>query len=327
MNENEMKILVAVLLLLFFGGVFHTVYQALYLAKQQEVIRRAWEKSVKILEAKNRTRKKLEKKSVSLYGEMEKKSLPAKLDGLLAYSGLYTRFPRLTAEKYMAALLAASCLECLALWLLTNAFFLSLGIMLLTLALVTEGIHILCAVRRKRIDDEALHCLDVMELNALTGMDIIEILRKTALKVREPLRTELLNTVIDAGNSGNASQAMRRLCSRMDNKYLKDMILNLEICSRYQANYGEVLKAGKKIFMQDAANRERMKKLHKNTLMFTLVLILVGYVCLQMMSGMVAGEGNAILMLWGRGTAGQLILSYLGAVSVCSIWRSLIKAL
>lgn len=327
MNEKEIKAAVVLFMALFFAGVFYTVYQLLLLLRRQAVMKRAWEKSIKVLEEKNQTRKMLEKKSAGLYGETEKHSLPAKIDAILAYSGLYTRFPRLTAEKCMAALLSAGCMEIIMLGLFGCPLWKCLGITAITQLVVLEAVRLLRAVRKKQVENELLHCLDVMEMNAFTCTDIVEILRKTALKVKEPLRTELLGAVADAVGSGSSAQALKRLANRIENKYLKDMILNMEICSRYRANYGEVLQAGKRIFLQDAVNRERMKKLHRNTLMFTLALVLIGAACLQMMGGMMAeGGGNALTMLWNKGVAGQAVLVYLGCVTLGGIWSSFIKA-
>lgn len=327
MKENEIRIAAAVLLGLFFLSVFYGIYQTLYLMKQQEILKQAWEKSVRVLDEKNQTRKKLEKQSASLYGAMENRSLAARLDGMLAYSGLQTRHPFITAERCMAVLLTTDCMAGIAIWLLSGTLLLSLGVVVLVPAAFFPVMHTLCYIRQKRIDEETLHCLDVMEMQALSGVDVIEIIRKTALKVREPLRAELLNTAIDAGNSGNTSQAMRRLCNRIENKYLKDIILNLDICSRFKANYREVITTGKKIYMKDAANRNKLKKLHRNTLMFFLVLVCVGIICLKLIGSMVAGNGSVIRLLWSYGTVGQLVLIYLGAVIVCSIWSSLMKAL
>lgn len=327
MSEKEIRVCIIIALILCFISIFYTTYQFLYLLKQQEVIRRAWEKSIKVLDAKNQSRKKLEKQSSNLYGDMERKTVFAKIDALLSYSGLYTRFPKLTAEKCMASVLIGSCMEGIILWFALSSLWKSLFIVLLTLIVIVECLNILCAVRRKRIDGEVIHCIDMMEMGAQTSTEVIQILRKSAVKVREPLRSELLSTVVDAENCGNSSQAIRRLCNRIDNKYLKDILLNLDICSKFKANYQDVLRAGKRIVKQDVANREEIKKLYINTSRFIVFIIGIGLLCLMSMGKLTGTNQNVFIALWNTGTAGQVIIWYLGIITIGSLWRSIVKAL
>lgn len=327
MKTYWIKGFIIFILILLFLTLFAAVFQMFALLKQHDILKRAWEKSLRVLDEKNRHRKALEKKSSSLYGELEKKSFVAKLDSNLAYGGLYTKFPKLTAETFLAAMLAGSFVVFIAFLLLTGHVGVSFAVLGVAWSAVYESICFVRAVRRKRIEEEILHCLDLLEMNALTSTDIIQIIGKTAVKVKKPLRTELLSAVTDAEHSGYSSPALRRLCNRIENKYLKDLILNLDICSRFKANYGEVLKAGKKIFMQDMANRQRMKKLYKNTFMYAMLMTGIGFFCLQQAGRLLYGSGDMITMLWTGGSAGRIILIFLGAVAFGSMWRSAVKAM
>lgn len=297
------------------------------LLKQYEILKNAWEKSLKVLDAQNQTRKRIEKQTVSLYGEMEKRTFIAKLDAILAYSGLYRRFPGLTAEKSAAGMLTALGLITMLLWFITGKILIGMGAAGLMLCIAYESFHTMRAIRKRKIDAEILHCLDMMEMTAVSSRDVLSIIGKTAVKVKEPLRSELLSAVVDAEHSGDTSQALRRLTNRIENKYLKDLLLNLDICSKYTESYQDVLKASKKIFLQDSVNREKLRKLYKNTLQFILVMTGIGIFCLQAASRLMAAEENVIFLLWHSGTAGQVILLYLLCVITGSIWHSGMKAL
>lgn len=327
MNENTMKILIMICFCIFFAGVFYTVFLFFSLLKQYEILKNAWEKSLKVLDAQNQTRKRIEKQTVSLYGEMEKRTFIAKLDAILAYSGLYRRFPGLTAEKSAAGMLTALGLITMLLWFITGKILIGMGAAGLMLCIAYESFHTMRAIRKRKIDAEILHCLDMMEMTAVSSRDVLSIIGKTAVKIKEPLRAELLSAVVDAEHSGDTSQALRRLTNRIENKYLKDLLLNLDICSKYTESYQDVLKASKKIFLQDSVNREKLRKLYKNTLQFILVMTGIGIFCLQAASRLMAAEENVIFLLWHSGTAGQVILLYLLCVITGSIWHSGMKAL
>lgn len=325
MRETVFRILVPVLLGLLFLSLFETVYRFFYLLRQHEVLKRAWEKSVKVLDQKNKNRKELEKKQEVLFGEMERKNLSAGLDRLFAYSGIYSRFPHLTAEKFTSVLAVGICMETVLVWLLSGRLFTALAAAAVTLTVILELLKLLRAVRRRKIEEESLHFLDLLEMNALTSQDVIQIFRKTAAKVSDPLKTELFNMVADAEHSG-ASAAVRKLAGRVENPYLKDLFLNLEICSRYKANYGEVISAAKKIFQQDAAAREKLRKLYQNQFGYIVVLLVIGAACLQGMCSGMTGGGNVFVILWQSGGAGRLIAEYLAAASALGLWRSGVRA-
>lgn len=190
-----------------------------------------------------------------------------------------------------------------------------------TLYVQWQVLEFLRVRRNRKISEELLHCIDLMEIHACTTEPVIEILRKTAGQIKDPLRSELERTVDDARYSGQTSAALRRLCNRVEQKYMKDLILNLEICSQAKANYKEVLSAAKRIFIQDMANEEKMRKLNQNTFGFTLLLGMVGIIGLNSILSFFTAEEGAFLVLWKSGNMGKGIVLYLLMVAGTGLWR------
>ncbi len=317
---EKVKIVMPICLIVVFCSLAYGIYQLLFLFRFHEMMKRAWEESVRVLDVKRQTRKKLEKKTSALYGEMEKKTFMAKIDSHLSYSGLGTRFPKLTAENFTAVLALIISLEWLVLSLILRNMGQGLITAVLTGFLVFEGLHFLRAMRYRRISSELLRLIDTLEMQALTCKDVIQMLCFSAEKVKEPLRSELFFTVIDARHCGNSSKAIRRLCNRVEHRYAKDLFLNLDICSRGKANYREVIRTAKKIVMQDLANSAKLKMLYRNAFFFTVALSGIGFVCMNVMLQMTVGQGN-LWSLWQDGGIGKACLVYLGAVSLGGAWH------
>lgn len=316
----EKKILLVVSLGALFAGLFYGFYQLFYLLRVHENLKRAWEKSEKVLKERRESRKSMEREVESLYGEMEKKSLMAKIDCTLTYSGLNTRFPVLTAEKLVQRFFLFLCVEVICIFFICRDMAFTLTAAAFTALLVREVLQFIRAVRKKQINDEFLHCIDYMEINASASNDIIEIIRMTALKVKEPLKSELFTVVFDAKHCGNKSEALRRFCNRIEHKYMKDLILNLDTCSRQKENYKEVLKEAKKIMLQDLANQERLRKMYRNTFFFTLALGIGGQMMLQFIASGFMGGGNVLKILWESGVGGKIITLYCTGVFAGSVY-------
>lgn len=326
MSDKQIQITVTILLIVLFGSMFYAVHHFFYLMKQHEVLKNAWEKSIKVLDTKKQNRKKLERKATALYGEMEHKTIMAKLDATLSYSGIYAKFPKMTAEYIVSIVMIFALIIGIATWFFSKKLLYALIGMVGIIAILYEAMLTIRLFRNKKITDELVHFLDVAEMGSLTRKDVVSILKYSAFKVKEPLRTELLLTVLDAEHTGNSSLALRKLINRVENKYLKDLLLNLDICSKFKANYSEVLKATKKIFLQDVANREKLRKAYQNSLSYNVVMVIVGFFVIQLFGGVVQVD-NTFAALWGSGIIGQLIILYLVGMSVFSIWTSAIKTI
>lgn len=318
---SEQKIILFLCLVAFFVGLICVFYFLFSSFNVYKMLKKAWEESVRVLEQRKINRKTEESRYVALYGEMEKRHLTARVDNLLSYSGMYTRFPNLTAEKLIAVVIA----EGVCILLCSGIFLQSLAVaVLITGGIIYvqwQGLEYLRVRRNRKICEELLHCIDLMEIHAYTTESLVEILTKTALQINGPLRSELERTVDDARYSGQTSAALRRLCNRVEQKYMKDLILNLEICSQAKANYKEVLIAAKRIFIQDMANEQKMRKLYQNTFWFTLLLGMVGIFGLNSILSFFTAEDSAFFILWKSGNIGKGIVLYLLIVAGAGLWK------
>ena len=309
-------------LTVFFVSLFIGIYLLFQMLNFHKILKKAWEESIRVLDQRRVNRKTEEKRYSALYGEMEKKHPIARLDAVLAYSGLYTRFPNLTAEKLVAVMMLEGAVLLIATWIISDSLLFAMLIVLLILYVETQVFQFCRAVRNRKINSELLHCIDLMEIHSYSTDSIVEIIRKTSMQVREPLKSELERAVDDAEFSGQVSAALRRLCNRIEHKYLKDLFLNLEICSHAKTNYKEVLSAAKKIIIQDMANIEKLRKMYQNSFLFALLLGVVGIIGLNSMLALFGGGNNALDFLWQSGEFGKMIVVYMLAVAALGLWST-----
>lgn len=306
--------------------MFYFTYMVFCMFGRYELTKRAWEASIDMLVSRNRKRINLEREAYVMYGEMERKNLTGGIDRILSYSGITGRFGWVTAEVVMAAVSLLIFLEMLAVVLMFGKFFPAVGIAVFTLLLLYETGNLMRALRGRRINDELLHLEDLMEIYAYSNEDILQIMGKAALKIRGPLQGELLKMLYEAENSGQISLALRRLCNRIENKYFKDLILNLEICSRYMANYQDVLKAAKKILKQDEQNRKKIQKLYRKSFLYSVMFLGIGAVSIYGMGIFAGVEGNIWLYLWRAGSFSKGLVIYMAATAAFGLWNISSKA-
>lgn len=319
-REEILRIVVSVALALLFLTILLSIYQFLYLLKQHEVLKKAWEKSIKVLNTKKQTRKQLEKSNAALYGEMEAKTIMAKLDSALAYSGIYVRFPTWSVEYFTAGLLMGVMIEIALVWLFSKSILLALFASMLTVFIIFQLLQTARAIRKRKIDAELLSFFDLMEKAIITSKDIVNVLSKVENRLKGPLKKEIFCTIVEAESTGNVSYAFRHMMNRVENKHLKDLLLNLDVCCHHKANFGEVIAKLKKIYIKDKENKELLRKMYRNSFMGIIILVvIITWIIFR-------SADNALMVLWQGGLIGQLILIYLLVVSVIVLWTTALKA-
>lgn len=326
-----MKLFFYIMLALFGAALCWLFYELLNVFHRHQYLKEAWEKSLAEIDSRYQSRRENDLLNENLYGEMEKKTYIARLDAQLAYGGIYSKFNKinLTAEKFAVAFLIENMLVFIFSLLFWKGNFLySLVFTVFNYIFFSELLTFIRSVRNKRIDDETLHLMEIMELNASTNDDIIKIMELSASKVHGPLGEEVQNAVNDAAHGGNISQALRRLCDRVESKFLKDLFMNLDTCCAYKANYEDVISACKKLYMADEGNRKKLSNMYKGMVLYILILSSVILICLNTCGSLFAeGDANVFVLLWSSGIFGQIIVLYMLMVFILGLWRAVRKAI
>ena len=250
-------------------------------------------------------------------GVQEKTDLLYRLDMLLVYSNIKKWIPLMNTEIFigMAVLLSV------AAYLLVSRFtgdwlfgLLGAGSVCLGLYLI---LYFLAGFNYQRTEKSLTAFLNLLENYSTTSDDLIHIFHKVAINIDEPVQSALYECYTEAASTGNAGLAMRNLQKKIEHEKFKELVRNLEICSRYEANYAEIIKDSRSLIQEYSAYSQERKSIINNARIE--ILMIVG--CCGLVFWMVDDFSSTGIMRVLLGTtAGNVLLLYCVAMLLAALW-------
>jgi Flp pilus assembly protein TadB len=147
--------------------------------------------------------------------------------------------------------------------------------------------------------------------------ELIAIFSRIQPFLTEPVRSAVEQCCIEAEMTGDKGRAIRNLEKRIEHEKFKELIRNLEICSRYEANYAEVIKDSRSLLREYlAAAKERKAILNNARIEIAMIIGCCGIVFWMMNDFTQAG---IISILLGN-LAGNVILAYCILMLLFAVW-------
>lgn len=122
---------------------------------------------------------------------------------------------------------------------------------------------------------------------------------------------------MEAEMTGDKGRAIRNLEKRIEHEKFKELIRNLEICSRYEANYGEVIKDSRSLLREYLAAAKERKAILNNARIEIAMIIACCGVVFWMMNDFT--QTGILAVLLGN-TAGNMILVYCILMVLYAVW-------
>lgn len=246
-------------------------------------------------------------------GYAEEAGYMMKLDERLEYSGIRRRLPFLNAESYLVVMFVAAA-----------TLFIIIGIAMkkpvigaLSVAGLVGGSRLvqllLIIYSKRRTENSIITFINLMENYAKTSTDIVDIMGKIWPFLKEPLRTQVRECYLDAERTGSTVGALERFAAHVNHNKLKFVIRNFAICTRYEANYEEVIKdarASIQAYLRYSAER---KALIGDARMEITILFGMGAAIIWAMGYFMETE---LLPLLIENIAGRVIFGYLALIVV-----------
>lgn len=249
-------------------------------------------------------------------GNQEKDSIFYKTDLMLNQSGIKRKLPFFSTEYLM---LFSTVLGMLGLIIAGAAAGLIKGIIAAAVvcALPYLIIKIAADINYKKTEGQILHFLNMVENYTRTYDNIITIFGKIYPFLEEPLSTAVKECYIEATNTGDVSMAFRRLETKVVHEKFSEILRNLELCSRYEANYHAVVSTSRDIISNYIKSRKKIKGIVDNA-KIDFVLIMV---CTVVMLGMIDSfiENGSIISILLSGP-GLLISAYMTFIIIYAVF-------
>lgn len=156
--------------------------------------------------------------------------------------------------------------------------------------------------------------------------DILAIFEKSARYIENPLKTQILDAVAMAKNSGDKYGALQELQNRVKNRHFKVLVRNLEISSRYETNYSAIVEDCRGIFHNYIKSEKEKRVIRRQGLLEIGTMLFAGVMCTYVMSDIAEGD-NLLLTLMNGGLFEKFILGYLVAAVVLTLYILIFKIL
>lgn len=250
-------------------------------------------------------------------GRKEKDGFLSKFDHLIARSGITSYIKFLNTEIYITMITVVELL-CIGMsMMITHSILLTLCCSLVLLFLSYLLLYIMSGMNYKKTETNLLEFANLLENYSKTNDDIITILYKIYPYLLNPLHDAVEACVYEARSTGNVSNALMNLENKIEHDKFKEIIRNIEICSRYEANYDEIIKDSRKMLRDYIAAREERKALLKNSRIEMTIIIFCCSIIISMLDGF---STIGIVYILFHSMIGNALLGYCVIVLFLTFW-------
>lgn len=321
----DSQFLVYALYIYLFALIFYIIYCALnyfkYYSRMQKNIQSLYSR----MNEQEKLRAQAERQQRDIHGAGGKHDMLARIDEELAYSGIKEKVKWITTELFII-------ISVLFIAIITTIFTVLKGIWIgivagaVTYLLIRLVIGLMVTVRNKKTESIMLQFMNIVDNFSKTSDDLIAIFEKASKYIEEPLSGQIYDAVIEARNTGDTLQALQELQDRVKNKHFKVLVRNLEISSRFETNYSDIIEDCRDIFHNYLKGEKEKRSLRIQGLLEILVMLCCGFLCIYLISDIVE-EGNIISLLINNGPLGIAVLALLIGSAVLSLYIAVFKIL
>lgn len=310
---------------IFFITLFILVYNITNYFKQHVQLKKALIKMHDRISKQEQDRAKAERYIKEVHGAGAKKDWLTQLDEDLAYSGLKESFKWLNTEIYV---MIVALIALIGIIIGTSSMNIVVGILigLGVIAVSKLILSVLSNIRDRKTEEVMLQFMNIVDNFSKLSDDLISILERSSKYIDEPLGTQIYDAVIAAKNTGDSTTALQELQDRVRNKHFKVLIRNLEVSSKLESNYSDIIEDCRKVFHAYIKAQKEKRDIRMGGVTEILVMIILGVVCVTMMGG-VTDQGNAIYALLSGGMLGVAILVFLIITLIASVYIAVFKVL
>ncbi|MCU6763049.1 Flp pilus assembly protein TadB [uncultured Roseburia sp.] len=305
--------------------MFFNCYRFLNLSAERRWIKTGWETLIWSTQEVQKKRMNQYVEVMMEYGEQEKIPWIQKWDQYFVQSQIKKKLPFLNSQLYGLLLISAAAGGFLILIMIIQK---SGGKAAWTLlwpgAVLFAGSYGLKVLRLRKLNQterELLPFLNLVDNFSRSEQDLFRILERTGRYLKEPLRSAVIACSRQAVMTGNRYDAVWELIYQIQHPKFQEIIRNLEICSRNEANYSEVLRDMRQSLQHYIAARREEKEISKEGRIQTAFILLMGVVMMGMLTAMTRISMRDIL----KYAPGRIIVLCWCMVLLFMIWNTCLK--
>lgn len=243
-----------------------------------------------------------------------------KLDKLIINSNIRKFFPFINTEIYILITTVTAGLGFFLMNFVSGNWILGLVTMLASFLIFYFVVYIMAGVNYKKTEDNIVTFTNLLENYSKTNDDLIAIFGKIFPYLDEPLKTAVEDCYYEAVQSGNRILALNNLTEKIEHEKFKEIIRNLEVCSRHEANYAEIITDSRHMLREYIANKEERKSAIQTGRIEVAVILISCLVIINLLNSFLQGS---ILAMLTSDLIGKAILVYCIVIIFISIYKLL----
>lgn len=272
---------------------------------QEKIVDNAIHKAHETLDLSNRMRIKEKKEDASSI-------LLKSVDVRLQYSNLKNYIPFLTTEIWLLLILGFCAISYFVCALIKGWMFGIIG-MAVTSILLRSMEAFLIHKNYNSVEEQLVVLLNLLENYSVASDEITDIFFKISKYLKDPLKSALAESYYEAQTSGNTSVTLERLSNKIEHPKFKELIRNIEICSRYNADYKGIVANSRKGIRDFVSYRKKRKiviNAGKTTIFMLVVFSIIIFTAFSYMSD------YSIWHVLLNTNLGKLFLVYFGGLLI-----------
>lgn len=259
-----------------------------------------------------------EREAKFLYvGTTNDKRFIDKIDELVERSRIKEVFPYTTSEL----LIAVTMILALVTAFLFNKYY---GFWLYTVGSSSIVIFLIVLILKymekrtfNKIDKQLLVYVNTLKNLCSSNNDIVVIIEKSIPYVDEPIKGYSQQFVFECRKGIPIDKAFKNFEDKVENKRFKQLIKNLAICSKHEANYEKIIKKSKVILKHYFEEKERRKKAVNNGRAVIVITFFIGAFTFRLLDSF----SDNILETFKTTLIGNLLLGYFLIVLIYATYK------
>lgn len=295
--------------------VFYCVYSAMNYFKYHSRMQKTLLSIYTQMTDKEKNRAQEEKQQRAVHGQGLKKDFLSSIDEELAYSGIKQSIPWLTTELYILITVGIAVIIGIVVTVI-GTWYLGIASIVMIMLFFNVVISMMANKREQETEKIMIQFMNIVDNFSKTSDDLITILDRTAKYVDEPLGSIIYESVVEARNTGDSMLALQDLQDKVKNPHFKVLMRNLEIASRFETNYSDIIDDCREIYHDYLRSEKEKRAMRSSGLLEILIMIVTGGLCVYII-GDVTDSGNIFTTLMNGGVAGIAILcALIGSVVI-----------
>jgi Flp pilus assembly protein TadB len=311
----NIAILIAKILLLLSIVVF--IYQLMKYINDNNIIGNTATKVFNITEFSYNKRKKNKEKIRIEEGNVKDKSFINNIDLLIERSHIKEKLPFFNTEIYISLNIILAFTGFIIGSILARYWLVGVIIGMLLIIALYSILYIISGINYEKIDKEVLTFVNIMENHSGTNDDILTIMEKTFPYLRNPLKEYIEKFCDESTRTGDITTAFRKLELKIENERVRDIIRNIEICSRHESNYQEIIRDTRDTLKEYLKSKQQRKAIIDNGRMEMISCLIMSAVMIYIFNSFIS---NLIFRLKSD-VFGNLILIYCVIIIGITIWN------